>query len=218
MQAIDHTAITSLGIPRLLLMDHAGLAIAGAVRQLLQSRRSRAASAAILICAGTGFNGGDGLSAARHLAGWGYAVRVALLGRIDKLREEPAVFARVLRALDIPLREVVSPGAVSRLQGWIDDSAVIVDALLGIGVRGEIREPIRRMIERINRSGRPVVSADVPSGLNADTGTPVPVAVRATVTVTFGCAKVGCLRGAGPVYAGTVLVNPITIPQRLLCS
>ena len=211
MQQIDAAAIDTLGIPRLLLMDHAGVALA----REAASRIPRDASP-ILICCGAGFNGGDGLAAARHLAARGYGLRIIVAGRLDHLREEPAVFAKIAQALALPLAECPDVGALSRLESWWSDCGLIIDALLGLGVQGPAREPIASFITRMNRSGKPIVSADLPSGLDGDTGRPLGPAVKATATVAFGLPKQGCVIGEGPAYAGSLVVDPITIPQSLL--
>lgn len=208
MQSVDAFAITRLGIPRLLLMDHAGLALARAVRRLGPS------GSPILACCGTGYNGGDGLAALRHLAGWGYPVRALVCGTRAGLREEPAVFARILDRLKVPVRWCGTAAAVRRQSAWMTGSSVLIDALLGIGVRGAPREPIATAIELINASGRPVVCADVPSGMDADTGEAAGVAVKGTVTVAFGAPKAGCRPGTWRV--GRLVSDPITLPASLL--
>ena len=211
MRAIDEAAIRTLGIPRLLLMDHAGLALARAVRAL-----ESPSSNPIGVCCGTGFNGGDGLAAARHLHESGYPLRILVAGALDRLTEEPAVFARILRGLGCEVRECASAEQAEAQTPWLADCAVIIDAVLGIGVRGTLREPAASVIRAINRARKPVVSADVPSGLDGDTGRVLGEAVRAQVTVTFGLPKRGCLQADGPAHVGQLLVDPITIPRILL--
>ena len=192
-------------------MDHAGLAIARAVHTVTPD-----VSTPVLICGGPGFNGGDGLAAGRHLAGWGYPVRVIVTGRLNHLREEPAAFARIAQALGIELRECASAADVSGCDPWFAHAGVIVDALLGVGTQGAVREPAASLIARMNGSGKPVVSADVPSGLDADTGHVQGIGVRAAVTVTFGLPKQGLRIADGPAHVGSLVVDAITIPQRLL--
>jgi NAD(P)H-hydrate epimerase len=209
MQAVDAAAIERLGIPRILLMDHAGLAVARAVRELAS------APSTVIVCCGPGFNGGDGLSAARHLADWGYAPRVLIAAPRAKLKPEPTTFADILERLGITVQECVSTEEIPEAAEWRAASA-IVDALLGVGAAGAPREPINSLIAAINRSGRPVVSADLPSGLDADEGTVARAAVKATVTVSFGAAKQGCFAGEGPAVTGRLVVDSITIPRRLL--
>jgi len=211
MQQIDAAAIETMGIPRLLLMDHAGLAVARAAKTLCPD-----ASAPVVACCGTGWNGGDGLAAARHLSAWGYPLRLLVTGRVDRLREEPATYARVLQRLGLSVHECRQAEEAAPLERWLAECGVVIDALLGVGMQGAVREPVASVIDRINRSGRPVVAVDVPSGLDADTGRVQGVAIRATVTVTFGLAKRGCLIQDGPAYVGSLIVDPITIPPALL--
>ena len=213
MQRIDAAAIKRLGIPRLLLMDHAGLAVARAVWTLAPS-----ASQPILICSGTGFNGGDGLAAARHLQAWGYPLRLLLTGRLAQLREEPAIYATMLQRLGLPVTELTEMKPLPQADRMIEDCGLIIDALLGIGARGTVREPMASLIDRLNRSGKPIVAVDLPSGLDGDTGRVQGIAVKATVTVALGLPKRGCTLGDGPAHAGTLTVDPITIPPELLAS
>lgn len=211
MQAIDAAAIETLGIPRLLLMEHAGAAVARAVRTLTSHR-----PVPIAVCCGVGFNGGDGLAASRHLHAWGYPLRILVAGRVDRLREESAVYARILRGLGCELRECATVEDAATLGPWLADPDVIIDALLGIGMTGVVREPLASLITRINGAGKPVVSADLPSGLNGDTGCIQGIAVRAALTVTFGLPKRGCLMADGPAHVGELVVDPITLPRALL--
>lgn len=223
MQAIDAAAIAQYGIPRLLLMEHAGLAVAQAVCALhrfgpaaTRSADAPRSNPPVMVCSGMGYNGGDGFSAARHLQGWGYPVHVLLTGRLDALREEPAQYATMVQQLGVSCTEVTEVRELDHIERWLSSCALIVDALLGIGVRGPVREPIASLIARMNQSGKPIVSADIPSGLDADSGLPQGVAVKATVTVAFGLAKRGCVVQEGPMHTGELVVDPITIPRALL--
>ena len=223
MQRIDEMAIDVFGIPRLLLMEHAGLAAACAARMLLAdhpSSRSRArgrgAPHGILVYCGSGYNGGDGMCAARHLLRWGERPRVILAGLVQQLNAEPAVYARMLHALDVPITEVTASQHVKAAERWLAGCDLIIDALLGIGLQGSVRPLQASLITQMNHADTPIVSVDVPSGLNADTGLPQALAVRATQTVTFGLPKQGFFRAQGPRHVGTLLVDEIGIPQRLL--
>ena len=217
MQQIDTAAIETYGIPRLLLMEHAGVAVATAVASLHRDRlASMGSEPTLLVCCGTGYNGGDGLCAARHLYAWGYAPRVVLTGQLAQLREEPLIYARIVQRLGIPLMELTNPEDLASVGPWVESCALIIDAMLGIGLRGAVREPVASLIDCINRSGKPIVAADIPSGLDGDTGLPQGRAVRATVTVTFGLPKQGCFTGQGPAHVGRLVVDSITMPRTLL--
>jgi NAD(P)H-hydrate epimerase len=211
MQAIDRAAIETVGIPRLLLMDHAGFALARAVDREYSDRRMR-----LLIACGNGYNGGDGFSAARHLQAMGYPIQIILAGRIGELKQEPAVFANISKNLGIPVEPVWDSAAAPALEALFKQADLIIDALLGIGVRGEVRDPVRSLIERINLSGKPVIAADLPSGLDGDTGEMLGIGVRATHTVTFGRPKHGCFIAQGPGLCGRLHVDPISFPAHLL--
>ena len=211
MQQLDTDAIETFGIPRLLLMEHAGLAIAGLVQSLIPSRTQP-----ILICAGTGFNGGDGLAAARHLHAHGYPLQVVLTAPVSRLAGEPAVFAAIVQRLGITLVDASAPSALASVSASMAQCALIVDALLGIGIRGTVRDPAASLIRLMNASQKVVVAADLPSGLDADAGTVQGVAVRATHTVTFGLPKRGCFLAEGPAHTGSLTVAPITFPPQLL--
>lgn len=211
MQAIDAAAIDTLGIPRVLLMEHAGLAVARTAQRMLPS----ASAAPITICAGLGYNGGDGLAAARHLRQGGYTLRLVLAGSRARLREEPAVFATMLERGGVALTEY-EPSRRPDIERWMAGSGLLIDALLGIGARGEVREPIASLIASLNRAGRPILAVDIPSGLDADTGAVQGLAVNATTTVTFGLPKQGCFLRDGPGHTGTLLVDPIGFPPTLL--
>jgi NAD(P)H-hydrate epimerase len=165
-----------------------------------------------------GFNGGDGFAAARHLHGWGYPVRLVLTGRIAELRDEPAVFARILQRAGCSPIEVADDAGWPPVEAALRECGAIIDALLGIGARGAVREPMASLIERMNRSGKPIVAVDLPSGLDGDTGRVQGIAVRARATVALGLAKQGCVLGEGPAHTGSLSVDPITFPSDLLES
>ena len=219
MQAIDTIAIEQLGIPRLLLMEHAGLAVARSALHLINPARSQQKHpSSILICCGSGYNGGDGLCAARHLHDWGYSLRIVVIGRINQLREEPAVYARILQRLGVLLLECASVDEMPIIERELATCHLVIDALLGIGLKGAVREPTASCIHSLNRSGKPILAVDIPSGLDGDTGSAQGLAVQATRTVTFGLPKQGCLLGEGVSHTGDLVVDAITIPRRLLTN
>lgn len=211
MQSIDAEAIDTLGIPRLLLMEHAGLAVARCARTLLPRPTQP-----IVICCGSGFNGGDGLAAARHLRDWGYRLHLLLTARRDQLRGEPAIYATILERLGLPLRAVTI--SEDTVPPQMATCGLMIDALLGIGVHGPVREPMRSLIRHMNAARKPIVAVDVPSGLDADTGVVHGVAVKATCTVTFGLPKQGCFMNQGPAHVGSLQLDPVSLPRHLLES
>ena len=187
------------------------------VREALRLLEGPPGQGPVLVLAGSGANGGDGLVAARHLDNWGAKVSVLLLADRDRIGGAARTNLRVVERLGIPLWEIASPAewrrwrSISRWRGF----RLIVDALLGIGVSGQVREPIRSAIRWMNRQPCPVLSVDLPSGLSADTGRPCGAAVRAIATVTCGFPKRGLLRAGARTWTGPLLVADISLPRTL---
>ncbi len=199
-RATDAWAINDRGIASLELMERAGAGLAEVVRQ-------RAPDGRIVVVAGKGNNGGDGLVVARLLREAGREVDVLLLGAGEELSGDARVnFDR----LGEPHPRPFEPGALSGSH----PPAAIVDAILGTGFSGEPREPARSAIAAINAAGGAFVCAcDVPSGVDASTGEIAGAAVRADATVTFHAPKPGLWISPGKVHSGEVTVIDIGIPD-----
>ena len=208
MRRLEALAERRYAIPSLLLMEHAGIAVA---REVLRSRRG---TGPVIIMCSHGNNGGDGLVVARLLDNAGVRVRVVMVGELPS-GGPAAVNWAIVRRLRVPIVRWRTAPAAQRGAAALRNASVIVDALLGTGTRGYVREPIASAIRAVNGAGRPVVSVDLPSGLEADAGTIGEVAVRARVTVTCGRLKRGLVRGQGPAQAGRVIVADITFPRIL---
>ena len=206
----------ALGVPELRLMEHAGTAVAAAVRALA-SDLGRWGTGQIVILCGPGNNGGDGYVAARRLALNGGRVVVASVDADARPRGQSAGRNWDRVANDAGIRLVHLPVArdVLMFGNGMDKAAVVVDALLGTGVRGALRDPIRSAVEIIQRAaagGVPVVAVDTPTAVDLSSGEPSEPAVRADLTVTFHRPKTGLQTRRGAAYAGKVLVAPIGIP------
>lgn len=215
MSGADRRA-QALGVPGSRLMEHAGTAVAAAVKALAVDQ-DRWGKGPILILAGPGNNGGDGFVAARRLARAGANVVVAFVA--PEARPKSLDAARNWDRLDGDHRvtRVHAPVArdVAILGQGIEKASVVVDALLGTGVRGALREPIRSAVEAIRRAreaGIPVVAVDTPTAIDLSSGEPSDPVVRADLTVTFHRPKTGLLARRGKALAGRVLVAPIGIP------
>jgi NAD(P)H-hydrate epimerase len=170
-----------------------------------------------VILAGPGNNGGDGYVAARRLALNGGKVVVAVVANEARPRGASAARNWDRIANDRGIAKVHAPVArdVAVFGQDIDKASVIVDALLGTGVRGPLREPIRsavEMVERARRAGIPIVAVDTPTAVDLSSGEPSEPAVVADLTVTFHRPKTGLLTRRGAAHAGRVLVAPIGIP------
>ena len=206
----------ALGVPGEQLMEHAGVAVAAAARALAIDTE-RWGRGPIVILAGPGNNGGDGLVAARHLAAAGTKVVIALVASGPRPTTPDAArnWDRVVRDERIAIVRVPVARDVALLGHGIEKAAVIVDALLGTGVRGPLREPIRSAVELINRARTelvPVLAVDTPTAVDLTSGDPSDPAVRADLTITFHRPKTGLATRNGKALAGRVLVAPIGIP------
>ena len=215
MRGADRLA-QALGVSEERLMEQAGTAVAAAVHALAVDTERWGKGPIVILC-GPGNNGGDGYVAARRLALNGAQVVVAVIA--SEARPTGAASSknwdRIAR--DAGIVKVHAPVArdVAVFAQGIEKSAVIVDALLGTGVRGPLREPIRtavEVIDRAQRAGIPVVAVDTPTAVDLSSGEPSDPAVRADLTVTFHRPKTGLTTRRGAAHAGRVLVAPIGIP------
>jgi len=216
MAGADHRA-QARGMPGEQLMEQAGAAVAAAARALAIDTE-RWGRGPIVILVGPGNNGGDGLVAARRLAAIGAPVVVALVTAEARpsTRDAGRNWDRIVRDPGITIVHTPVARDVAMLDHGIEKAAIVVDALLGTGVRGELREPIRSAVEVINRARAalvPVLAVDTPTAINLTSGDPSDPAVRADLTVTFHRPKTGLLTRNGAALAGRVLVAPIGIPQ-----
>ncbi len=206
----------AMGIPGIRLMEQAGTAVAAAVRALALEQ-GRWGSGPILVLAGPGNNGGDGFVAARQLARRGSEVIVALVGAEGRPGTPDA--ARNWDRLEAEAGVTRIHAAVARdlqiLGQGVERASVVVDALLGTGVRGTLREPVRSAVEVVRHAregGVPVLAVDTPTSVDLTSGDLSDPVVRADVTVTFHRPKAGLLTRRGAAMAGRVLVAPIGIP------
>ncbi|HUQ79145.1 MAG TPA: NAD(P)H-hydrate epimerase [Patescibacteria group bacterium] len=206
----------ALGIPGERLMEHAGAAVAAAARALAIDT-DRWGLGPIVILAGPGNNGGDGLVAARRLAAAGAEVVVALVSGTARPSTPDAAknWDRIVRDERITIVHTPVARDVAMLGHGIETAAIIVDALLGTGVRGPLRDPIRAAVDLINTARAqlvPVLAVDTPTAVDLTSGDPSDPAVRADLTITFHRPKTGLITRNGKALAGRVLVAPIGIP------
>jgi NAD(P)H-hydrate epimerase len=204
------------GVPGIDLMEQAGVAVAAAARATLASAE-RPAGSIVLVLAGPGNNGGDGFVAARHLAAAGVRSVVVLVSR-DEDPGTPDAATNWRRLEDVEGVERVHAQTardLSVLANGIEKAGLVVDALLGTGVRGSLRSPIRDAVDltqRARAAGVPVLAVDTPTAVDLSSGQPSDPVVRADVTITFHRPKEGLRIAPGKFLAGRVLVAPIGIP------
>ncbi len=212
IKELDRRAIEEKKIPSLDLMERAAVGVAQAALDLLPEKYGKCRAA---VFCGAGNNGGDGLAAARMLFLAGVQVRVFLVGDYEKLTPDALTEAGLLSECGVELiffdREDKSQTA------WAHRSHVIIDAVFGVGLSREIAPDSRyaAAVELMNRCAAPVVSADIASGVDADTGRVLGCAVQAKKTVTFTRKKIGQAVGDGALLSGEVAVQDIGIPSVL---
>lgn len=206
----------AMGIPGQRLMEHAGSAVGAAVRALAVDTE-RWGRHPILVLAGPGNNGGDGFVAARWLARAGSEVAAVLVSTSARPTAPDAArnWDRLDREANVTRIHAGSARELALLGQNVSKSAVVVDALLGTGVHGELRDPIRAAVEVVKKAraaGVPVVAVDTPTAVDLSSGDPSDPVVTADLTVTFHRPKTGLLTKRGAGLAGKVLVAPIGIP------
>ena len=196
--SFDRFAIDRLEVPARTLIENAGRSAALVLERVFPK-------GSVIVFAGSGNNGGDGLALARALAGWGRPVTVA------QASARPPD-ARLLHQWPLPLLDAASDGARREIERATAGAGVLVDAVLGTGISGAPRAPQARILEDMNRAGAAVLSLDIPSGVDADTGAVPGQAARADITVAFGWPKLGALLRPGRARAGRLVAVEIGFP------
>lgn len=207
MREMDRRASESLGISEELLMENAGQAAC----QVLFREFGISGRRHVIFC-GTGNNGGDGLVVARHILSGGGTPRVLLVGDPERFCGAAKTNLDIVRRLPIEVKRVKE---ISTVRSSVIHSDGIVDALFGTGLDRAVDGLYRDVIEMINVSGKPVLSLDIPSGVNGETGEVMGAAVRADHTVTFGLPKIGNMLYPGCDLCGTLHLCRISFPPSL---
>lgn len=210
MRAFDKAALVQFGIPELLLMENAGLAS----YEVLMSQCGIAGKSFVVL-AGIGNNGGDGFVVARKILSGGGSVKVFILGEASKYKGPALINLEIISKMPIDIIEVSTARTIRRDIAGAD---VIVDAIFGTGLTREVEGLHKEIIEEVNSSKKIILSLDIPSGINADTGQVMGCAVRANYTVTFGLPKIGNLLMPGFHYCGRLFVTHISFPPSLYDS
>ena len=208
IREVDRVAIEQHGVPGVVLMENAGRSVADEVMLLRAGPRNK-----VCILCGRGNNGGDGFVIARHVALRGLRPAVFLFAKPEDLRGDAKINFDILSQTETPIVPIEQPGHLPAVDKQCRESAVIVDALLGTGASGAVREPMAGAIHIMNKADAPSLAVDIPSGLDANTGEVLGVCAAATVTVTFVAPKVGFFEGEGPRKVGRVVVADIGLPR-----
>lgn len=213
MREIDRLTIQQYGVPSLTLMERAGEAIA----QAILDRFGRLAKKGVLIVAGKGNNGGDGFVVARRLKQKRIACEVALLARKGDLSPDAAHNLRAFLKVKGKVTEIDAEH-LALLERRLAKNALVVDAILGTGMKSEVRGWFAEAITLMNASGRPIVAVDIPSGLDTDKGTPLGVAVQAEMTVALAYPKLGEVIYPGVKFVGELAVADIGIAAEAVAT
>ncbi|MFQ6673075.1 MAG: NAD(P)H-hydrate epimerase, partial [Candidatus Tectimicrobiota bacterium] len=215
MQAIDREAIEGLGIPSLELMEQAGQQVAG----LMVERYAPVSSKRVVVVCGRGNNGGDGLVVARHLLTAGCPTEVILLDKAEDLSEDALTnYHRLHDQQGHRIYEAPDEEALARLESHLDHCDLLVDAIFGTGLNSPAGGRYAEAIRRMNATGKPIVAVDIPSGLNADTGTIIGEHIVADCTVTFGLPKLAHVLYPAARSVGELAVADIGFPEALIAS
>lgn len=202
MQEIDRITMQEIGIPNMVLMERAALKVTGHVEALIQKEGYHLESKVLVVC-GIGNNGGDGVATARLLQLKGIHAEIYVLGNYEKMTEQMRQQVEIAKHLGVPFVQEPS----------YTDYSIIVDAIFGVGLGRPIHGIYEFVIQQMNESQAKIVSVDLPSGVNADDGSILNLAVQADITVTFGYSKIGLVRYPGSMMAGKVYVEDVGFPS-----
>ena len=211
IREIDRKAIEDNNLSGLILMENAGLRIFQSLKNIYPDLRLKK----IIIFAGSGNNGGDGFVVARHLYNYGVKAKVFLLAPFNKVIGEARENLNTINKMGVELIEAETT-KLEEIQRTIQNSDLIIDAILGTGLQGKVTGLKAKIIDLINIANKEVLAIDVPSGLDTDTGKIEGPCIKATHTITLALPKIGLLIFPGASYAGKVTVEDIGIPSYLL--
>lgn len=196
-----------LGFSERLLIENASSNLANTIDSLQLGRK-------VLVVAGGGNNGADALSCARKLKSLGYSLSVAVLEE-KPLGQEAQWQRLLLEKIGVSITSLTNVN-ISLLKQLTKDQDFILDGIIGIGIKGEVSNYIKKVITAINKSNKKIVACDVPSGLCADNGLILGAAVKAHYTITFIAEKKGFFCNQGPLCCGKIIVVDIGLSRELL--
>ena len=202
MKEMDSHAINVIGIPSIVLMENAAL-------KVIKNIENMNCSYFAVIC-GTGNNGGDGLAVARHLLLKHKKVNIYIIGDLEKGTKDFNINLNILKNLNASIIKILDIRDFEILKSDIQKSELVVDAIFGIGITRNVEGSYYDVIDIINRSAKKIVSVDIPSGLNGDTGEVMGIAVKASKTIVFHMMKKGLVNIKE--YTGELIVEDISIP------
>lgn len=208
MAKIDSLAVNHFGLETIQMMENAGRETAALARTVLGGVRGKT----IVILAGKGNNGGDGLVAARFLHNRGAQVHVVMAAHPDELSQLVREQLGMLRAMYV---SIIHPVDYLKVERLLQTAHLIVDALLGYNIEGDPRGNVRQLIEWATGSKNRILSIDLPSGLDPDTGRPGTPCIRAAWTLGLTLPKKGCVVKQAKDYVGTLYVADMGVPKEI---
>ncbi len=211
MREVDKLMMEDFHISLPQMMENAGRNLSEFSLNWLQKKISGKERYKIVIACGTGNNGGGGMVAARYLANKGHDVTVILAGHSEKLKSVPTNHWKTLQAMNV---QTIEANSTDSIQVY-NDSDLIIDAIVGYSLMGELRGVPARVVRDIIQSGKEVISLDVPSGLDATTGKSSPICIKAGATMTLAFPKTGLLIQQARDCTGDVYVADIGVPPVL---
>jgi len=202
MIEVDRLMMEEFGIQLIQMMENAGKNLAELSRRMLGGdvRAKR-----IAVLSGAGNNGGGGMVSARHLHNWGADVMLKVFGTLSETKNITVHQLRILELMGISNRDTVD----------LNNTDLIIDAMIGYGLTGDPRGIVANWITRVNDAGRPVLALDTPSGLDTTTGTPGNPCVRASATLTLALPKTGLVAAEAIAYVGDLYLADISVPPQL---
>ena len=204
MMEVDRLMIEDWGITLLQMMENAGHNFAELARHLM---RGIVQGKRVMVLCGPGNNGGGGMTAARHLHNWGAHVEAMLVGDENRLKDVAAHQWRILQKM-----------GTTRSALELSRADLILDAMLGYGVREDPRPPIADWIRLANKSRRPILSLDSPSGLDTTTGLPGSPCIHASASLTLALPKIGLLALTAKSFVGELYLADISVPPELYAA
>ena len=209
VRGFDQWAINELFIPGVVLMENAGRGCA----EIIEEHFSLKPSSKVVIFCGTGNNGGDGYVIARHLANAKIEPHVIICGAKEKVKGDALINLKIIEnmPIDIEVIDLQADDIAGRIKEIASGSELVVDAIFGTGLQGNLRQPYIELIDVINATSIPIAAVDIPSGLDCDLGVPLPTAIKAAATVTFVAVKTGFKAPTAKEYTSDIYVASIGI-------
>ncbi|MDD5066056.1 MAG: NAD(P)H-hydrate dehydratase [bacterium] len=211
MYEVDRKSTETYGIPDSVLMENAGIGIARFIRDRFPGQKQ------VLVLAGPGNNGGDGLVCARHLFRKGYSVRIFLIGDEKKQTANNKKNFQMCRKLKIPIHVIHAMKDLDQDKNILDKSLILVDSILGLGLKTPLTGALEEIVRYLNTlTGKIKISADIPTGLSADHFIPEGIVFKADITITFGAPKISHLFSPARESIGELVCLNIGFPGELL--